>query len=300
VRTRFLARRRPIEAIPTPASNGNSVRASGEHADHSPHSTDVAPLETRADEARDNAIVTNARREFANAFGDLARGKRNWQIISFLLVVVLVIQAATTLRLASSARAVPYVVQVDRIGQITAGGVAEPMRDPDVRLVTSQLAHFVRSVRTVLPASASAAQADLLRRGYAFAAPSAAGFLNDYFQDPGHDPRLLGRHVVRAVDVTSALRVPDPQRQTASAPRIQTWRLQWLETDRPIESGDSATVAAWEGYVTLQIVPPSTVDAIQENPLGLRITSIAWTRVGSRMLPTVDSITGSSPSGGVQ
>lgn len=299
MRMRLLAPRHPLEAMPTLASNGGSVRTPGEHADHSQHSADVAPVETRDDDPRDNAIVANARREFANAFGDLARGKRNWQIISFFLVVVLVIQAATTLRLASSARAVPYVVQVDRIGQITAGGVAEPMRDPDVRLVTSQLAHFVRSVRTVLPASASAAQADLLRRGYAFAAPSAAGFLNNYFQDPGHDPRLLGRHLVRTVDVTSVLRVPDPQRQTASPP-IQTWRLQWLETDRPIEAGDSAAVAAWEGYVTLQIVPPSTVDAIQENPLGLRITSIAWTRVGSRMLPTVDSITGSSPSGGVQ
>jgi hypothetical protein len=29
---------------------------------------------------RPNTIVENARREFASAFGDLARGKRNWQI----------------------------------------------------------------------------------------------------------------------------------------------------------------------------------------------------------------------------
>jgi type IV secretory pathway TrbF-like protein len=58
--------------------------------------------------------------------------------------------------------------------------------------------------------------------------------------------------------------------------------MQWRETDQsvtPSTFGDSAVVSMWEGYLTLRISPPRTIDAIQSNPLGVRITSIAWTRL---------------------
>ncbi|HTE46643.1 MAG TPA: type IV secretion system protein [Gemmatimonadaceae bacterium] len=256
---------------------------------------------------RGNTIVENARREFASAFADLARGKRNWQLIAFALGGVLVLQALTTLRLAATAHPVPYVVEVDRLGTVAAVARADEMRAPDARLIASQLADFIRAVRTVLPSVAGTAQGDLLRRGYAFTAPPAAGFLNTYFSDPGHDPRVLGARLARDVRLTSALKVPEPagaSRGTASR-SAQTWRLQWLETDRPLgplDAGDSAAVAAWEGYVTLQIVPPRTVEAIQDNPLGLRIVAIAWTRVAGQIIPrdSIASLTNPSRVGGPQ
>jgi type IV secretion system protein TrbF len=258
------------------------------------------------EDARQNAIVANARREFSSAFGDLARGKRNWQVIAFALGAVVLVQAATALRLSAAAHPVPYVVEVDRLGGVTAVASAEQMREPDARLVSSQLADFVRSVRTVLPSVASTAQADLLRRGYAFTSADAAGFLNAYFSDPTHDPRLLGSRIARDVRMTSALKVPEPPGgRRASSSRAQTWRLQWVETDRPLgplDVGDSTNVAAWEGYVTLEIVPPKTVESIQDNPLGLRITSITWTRLAGQVVPpdSIHTITGSSHDGGVR
>jgi len=181
------------------------------------------------------------------------------------------------------------------------------MRDPDARLVASQLAEFLRSVRTVLPSVAATAQADLLRRGYAFASPSAAGFLNTYFADPTHDPRLLGSRLARDVRVTSALKVPEPTgaHRGSSAQRSQTWRLQWLETDRPVgplDVADSTAVASWEGYVTLDLVPPKTVESIQDNPLGIRITSIEWTRLAGQIVAhdSLSTLSGSIHDGGVR
>jgi type IV secretion system protein TrbF len=242
---------RPSFLVPASAASG-PIHSNGNGA----HSSESDVTE------RPNAIVENARREFASAFGDLARGKRNWQIIAFALGAVVLVQALTSLRLVAAAHPVPYVVEVDRLGGVTAVGSATQMRDPDARLIASQLAEFMRSVRTVLPSAASTAQADLLRRGYAFVGPSAAGFLNTYFSDPTHDPRLLGARLSRDVRITSALKVPEPagaRRASAS----QTWRLQWVETDRPVgplDVGDSTAVAAWEGYVTLELVPPKTVE----------------------------------------
>ena len=41
-----------------------------------------------SDQATPNNLIT-ARNEFANAFGDLAKGKRNWQIMAFALTGLL-------------------------------------------------------------------------------------------------------------------------------------------------------------------------------------------------------------------
>ena len=244
-----------------------------------------------SDVHRSNAIVENARREFASAFGDLARGKRNWQVAAFVLAGVVAVEALAMIGLARAARVVPYVVRVDQLGRVDAVGPASPIRDPDATLVASQLADFIRSVRTVLPLAAVSAQAALLRHGYAFATPDAAGFLNGYLSDPAHDPRVLGTRLIREVEVTSALRVPEGttgRKRSADGGGGQTWRLQWTETDRPTQLGDSTATTAWEGYLTLRIAPPTSAESVQENPLGLFITSIAWTRVGQQAQPVGD------------
>jgi type IV secretory pathway TrbF-like protein len=257
----------------------------------SPTSNGAQPAESGApagqvDGSAPNRIVANARREFAGVFGDLARGKRNWQVIAFALAAILGIETVGMVRLAFTAQVVPYVVHVDQLGQVTAAGLAEPLRDPDARLVASQLADFIRSVRTVLPSAAWDAQTKMLRHGYAFAAPEAAGFLNSYFGEAPHDPRLLATRLTREVEVTSALMVPDVSRSAVKVESPeQTWRLQWIETDRPTQPGDTMQVTAWEGYLTVRVEPPTTAEVVQENPLGLYVTSIAWTRVGRRTTP---------------
>ena len=232
--------------------------------------------------------VVAARHEFMNAFGDLARGKRNWQLVAFALVGVVALLAATDLRLAATSRVVPYVVQVDRLGQVAAVGAAERMAAPDERLVASQLAQFVRAVRTVLPAAAAPAEAETIRRAYAFAAPDAAAFLNAHFADPRHDPRVLGLRLTRQVDVTGVLRVP----------KSDVWRLRWTETDRPTAPGgavgDAARVTAWEGYVTVALVPPTTAETVQDNPLGVYVTSISWTELADG--PATTSPTRNGPA----
>ena len=228
----------------------------------------------------DNNPFLAARHEFMNAFGDLATGKRNWQLTAYGLLGLLALVALADLRLAASSRVVPYIVQVDRLGQVVTVGPAEGLQQPDQRLVASELARFIRAIRTVLPAAAAAGQAEMLRRGYAFVAPESAASLNDYFANPVNDPRLLGLRLTRQVDVTGILRVP----------HSDVWRLQWTETERSTQPGGLTRTLAWEGYVTVRLVPPRTVDAVQDNPLGLAVTSVNWTQVGAS--PSVESGTG--------
>jgi len=212
-----------------------------------------------------------ARTEFSNAFADLARGKRNWQIAAWWLFSLLTLTIVAYVRLAGSARVVPYVIEMDRLGQVAAVGPVSVMKEPEPRLVSSQLAGFVRAVRTVLPATPSQLGAEVMRQAYSFVDQTspAASALNAYFSDPSHDPRVLGRTLTREVHVTSTLLIPG----------TSTWKVRWTETDIPLEVGVEPRTSAWEGYVTVRLRPPETADAIRDNPLGVFITSINWTEI---------------------
>src|SRR5882672_2628821 len=200
--------------------------------------------------------------------------------MAFSLVGLLTLVTIAYVRLAQSVRVVPYLVQVDRLGQIVAVGTADELRRPEQRLIASQLAQFVRAIRTVLPAAAAPAQAEILRRGYAFVAPEAGAFLNDYFASPVNDPRMLGLRLARQVDVTAVLRVPNSD----------VWRLQWTETERSTQAGGLTRTVAWESYLTVQLIPPTSPERLQDNPLGLSITSVSWTQVaGGGSSSTPDS-----------
>lgn len=239
-----------------------------------------APQSESPDEKQRSIIA--ARHEFANAFGDLARGKRNWQLIAFGVTGVLAIVAVANLRLVMSARVVPYVVQVDRFGQIVSVGAAEAMAKPDQRLLSSQLAQFIRSVRGVLPSAAAPAQREMLRRAYAFAAPEAAAFLNEYFSIPENDPRALGTRLARQVDVTAVLPVPNSS----------VWRMRWTETERWLSGADTMRRTEWEAYLSVKLAPPARAETIQENPLGIYVTSISWTQLAEQRVP-LDTVSSS-------
>lgn len=217
-----------------------------------------------------------ARAEFHSVFGNLAKAKRNWQLVAFGLLGLLVIVLCSYVRLAAASRITPYVVEVDKLGRAVAFGPAEPLKTTDRRVMLAQLATFLTNVRTVVPSAD--AERDLLRRAYAFVDDNGAAFLNTYFSNPTHDPRLLGRECTRLVDITSILSIPSTGPNTTTT----TWKVQWSETEIPTASGSGMRTTAWEGYLTVRIHPPTRADVIEDNPLGLYITAITWTQIADR------------------
>jgi len=211
--------------------------------------------------------VIAARREFETVFGDLARGKRNWQLMAFAAMGLLGVRELAYQRYAAGSRITPYVVEVDRLGRAQTFGPAEPLKATDRRVMIAELATFIRNLRTVVPDLPT--QADLSRRAYVFASPSAATFLNTYFSNPTNDPRTLGKRIARTVEVTSVLQLPG----------TNTWKVQWMETERPLTGSSTPQHVAWEAYLATAVTPPTTTESIELNPLGLYITSMTWTPI---------------------
>jgi type IV secretion system protein VirB5 len=217
----------------------------------------------------DSNPYVEARGAFVSVYEDLAKAKRNWQMAALAVVVILGVQTVAFARLALTSRVTPYLVEVDRLGRVLTLGPVEPLRKTETRLLVSQLVLFIESARTVVPSDA--AEADIIRRAYAYADQGAATFLNAYFGDPRNDPRLLGRSVSRTVEVTSVLPVP----------KGETWRIQWTETEYPNAAGGEVRATAWEAYLAVRVTPPATTEAVERNPLGVYITSMSWSRVGA-------------------
>jgi type IV secretory pathway TrbF-like protein len=209
-----------------------------------------------------------ARHEFESVFADLAKGKRNWQLCAFGLLVLLAIVLIAYIKISSEARITPYVVEVDRLGQALAFGPAEHLRKTDTRLYVFQLALFIRNLRLV--SSDFEAQKELLFSAYAYVAGSARATLDDYFLNPAHDPRVLGRTITRQVQITAVLQIPN----------TDTWKVSWRETEKPRFVGSSRSTA-WEAYLQVKHSPPHSTETLLVNPLGLFVTEINWTQVAT-------------------
>jgi type IV secretory pathway TrbF-like protein len=210
--------------------------------------------------------ILAGRGAFAGAFGDLARGKRNWQLAAFGLLGLFGIVLVAFVRLAMETRITPYVVEVDRLGRAVSFGPAEQTALTDPRIVAATLALFIRNVRAVSPDTVI--QRELLYRAYANTAGRAREVLDGYFSQPEHDPRLVGQRVMRAVEVDAILPVP------GSA----VWRVQWTEREQPLFAG-AIHESAWEAYLTVKIRRPRTATVVEDNPLGIFVTDLTWTEV---------------------
>ncbi len=202
-----------------------------------------------------------ARLEWNDRFHGMARDKRNWQIVASALLFVntLLVAALTWLSMQSSV--VPYVIEVDEVGQVQAFGPAEQLRRSDERVIRYQLAMILRDLRTVV--SDSEAQKELLNRAYAFARGPAVSFLNEHFQE--HNPFAIARTERIGVEVKSLLRLSE-----------DTWQLQWLERSSGL-LGRQAQTENWQAVVTVELDPPDDVRRILTNPLGLYVSEISWT-----------------------
>lgn len=207
-----------------------------------------------------------ARSNFESVFRNQAKEKHAWRLAALAELVVIGILVVAYVQLASGSRVVPYVVEVDELGQVGAIGPATSPGAADPRVVARELSALIRNLRSITPDGGL--QLRMIQNAYAFLDANAARFLNEYFADPANNPRVLGQSLTRAVEVMSVLPIPDSE----------SWKVQWTESERR-RTGSMSRTRVWEAYLTVKQVLPTTVDAIETNPLGIYVTGINWTPI---------------------
>lgn len=156
---------------------------------------------------------------------------------------------------------VPWVVEVDKLGQAQAVAPAEAGYRPTDPQVAFHLARFIEAVRGIAADPIVVRQNWL--RAYDFTTDKGALALNDYART--NDPFAEIGKVQVAIDVSSVIRAsPD------------SFRIAW--TERHYQDGSLAATERWSAILTVVVQPPRTPDALRKNPLGLFVNAINWSK----------------------
>ena len=156
---------------------------------------------------------------------------------------------------------VPWVVQVDRLGEAQAVAPAETGYRPTDPQIAFHLARFIEQVRAI-PADPVIVRQNWLR-AYDFTTDRGAMALNDYAR--ANDPFANVGRVQVAVEVSSVIRAsPD------------SFRVAW--TERRYQDGSLTATERWSAILTIVVQPPRTPDALRKNPLGVFVNALNWSK----------------------
>ncbi len=155
----------------------------------------------------------------------------------------------------------PYVVEVDRTGQVRAvGEVATPYRPADAQ-VAYHLARFVTLVRSLSIDPIVVRQNWL--EAYDYTTDRGAAALNDYART--NDPFVrVGKESV-TVQVSSVVRASDA-----------SFNVRW--TERRFVNGAPAGTERWNAVISTVLQTPRTEQRLRKNPLGIYVNGLSWSR----------------------
>jgi type IV secretion system protein TrbF len=186
---------------------------------------------------------------------------RNWRLMAFASLFFAGGFAAALIWQSARGTVVPWVVQVDRLGQAQAVAPAIAEFRPTDPQIAFHLARFIEQVRAI-PADAIIVRQNWLR-AYEFATDRGATALNDYART--NDPfTKVGKQQI-AVEVSSVIRASP-----------ESFRVAWVE--RSYENGQLSVTARWTAILTIVLETPRNAERLRANPLGIYVNAINWSR----------------------
>jgi type IV secretory pathway TrbF-like protein len=186
---------------------------------------------------------------------------KNWRYMAFGSLFLSAGFAAALVIQSARGTVVPWVVQVDNLGQAQSIAPATADYRPTDPQIAWHLARFIEQVRSI-PADPIIVRQNWLR-AYDWTTDRGAGALNDYART--NDPfTKVGKQQI-AVEVSSVIR--------ASA---DSFRVAW--TERRYEDGKLATTERWTAILTIVLQPPRDAERLKANPLGIYVNAINWSR----------------------
>ncbi len=186
---------------------------------------------------------------------------KNWRLMAFGSLALSAALSAGLFWQSMNGSIVPWVVQVDRLGQSQAIAPATADYQPNDAQIAFYLARFIEQVRGI-PADAIIVRQNWLR-AYDFTTQAGALALNDYARS--NDPfAKVGKSQV-AVEVSSVIRASP-----------SSFRVAWIE--RRYQDGSLASTERWSAILTVAVQPPRDADTLRKNPLGIYINAINWSK----------------------
>lgn len=202
-----------------------------------------------------------ARQVWDGRIGSAVVQAQNWRLAFFATLVLCGGMAGGWFWQSERGTIVPWVVQVDKLGNVQAVGPATADFQPTDPIIARDLANFIKNVRSI-SSDGSIVRQDWLD-AYKYLTDKGKLTLNDYARH--NDPfSEIGKEQV-AVEVTSVIRASD-----------SSFRVEWIE--RHFVDGALAATQRWSAILTVVVQPPRDKTNLNLNPLGIYIDAINWSK----------------------
>ena len=217
----------------------------------------------------ENPYLT-ARRTWNDHVGSVVTAKQSWQIVGILSLMVALAGVGGIIHIGSQSKFVPYIVQVDKLGNAQAYGQAARGSTADQRVVASRVASFIADSRLVTPDVKL--QRDAVFRTYAVLAPNDPGTqkMNEWLNGSADSSPFA-----RAAKETVSVEIRSVLPQTPD-----TWQVEWIETTRD-RQGVKKAEGTYRALVTVyqaETNPNTKEEEIWMNPIRLFVRDFSWSK----------------------
>lgn len=204
-----------------------------------------------------------ARQEWNERYGSYVKAAAKWQMVAITALIMAVIGFSYALYQSTLVKLVPYIVEVDKLGNSASAGFPEQIDYADPRVVRATLGSFVTSFRSVSPDAV--VQKQYIDRTYALLRTSdpSTDKVNAWFR--ANSPFEKAKNATIAIEVNNIVALSN-----------QSYQLDWTELERD-RKGKETGVRRFRGIATVTLSTPQDERVIRLNPIGLYLSDFEWT-----------------------
>ena len=212
----------------------------------------------------------NARRAWNEHVGTMVSAKQTWQIIGLISLMITLAAVGGVIFVSSQSKFIPYIVEVDKLGQISAAGPMTATTSYDPRVMRAFLGRFIADWRMVSPDASVQRTAVLEIYNHLTGDTPGAVKLNEFYNDEKLNPFKRAEKTMVTADIRTILQDPNG-----------SWVIEWKETVRD-RDGTTTAITHWKAILAVFVANSSdslTAEQMQRNPLGIYIKDISWSQI---------------------
>ena len=213
----------------------------------------------------------SARRTWNDHMRSVQSSRNMWQILAILCLMIALAGVGGMIYIGSQSKFIPYVVQVNNLGEAIAVSRADVAAVADQRVVHASLASFINDVRMVTPDIAL--QRKAIFRAYSMLRTNdpATAKANEWFN---------------GTDISSPFKKAETQTVNVEIISVipqspETWQVDWLEKVYDRQGHPLEAPFKMRALLRVYHRPPTqstTEEQIRNNPLGIYIQDFSWSR----------------------
>jgi type IV secretion system protein TrbF len=225
----------------------------------------------RREGENDNPYLS-ARRTWNDHMRGVASSRNMWQMLAILALMIALAAVGGMIHIGSQSKFIPYIVQVDKLGEAVAVSRADIATAADSRVIHAAVASFVADLRMVTPDVAL--QRSAVFRAYALLSPNdAATAKTTEWLNGTEASNPFKRAATETVNIEITSVIPQSP---------ETWQVDWLEKVYDRKGQISEPPFKMRALLTVYTVEPTTStteEQIRNNPLGIYVRDFSWSKL---------------------